>query len=127
VTVKDVRELKSIIGQDNLGLLIALRPSTEPMRVEAATGGFHHSILWERDFPRIQIMTIEELLQGQRPALPQGGKLRGFAKARRVETHGEQMMMGEAKETYVVGQGNGKFAGMLEDEESEELVGEIEE
>jgi site-specific DNA-methyltransferase (adenine-specific) len=127
VTVKDVRELKSVIGQENLGLLITLRPFTEPMRVEAATAGFHHSALWERDFPRVQIMTIEELLQGQKPDLPQGGKLRSFAKARRVGTYGEQMMMGEAKEAYVVGQNNGNFVATLEDEESEELVGEIDE
>jgi hypothetical protein len=41
------------------------------MRQEAATGGLYHSRLWNGDYPRIQILSIRELLEeGKRPELP---------------------------------------------------------
>jgi len=35
------------------------------MRKEAAEAGFYHSPVWNRDYPCIQILTIEELLNGK--------------------------------------------------------------
>ena len=40
------------------------------MRTEAASGGFFHSELWERDFPKIQLRTVAEMLAGQGFELP---------------------------------------------------------
>ncbi len=41
------------------------------MRQEASTAGLYHSELWNRDYPRIQILSIRELLvDGRKPALP---------------------------------------------------------
>jgi hypothetical protein len=38
---------------------------------EAATAGLYTSVMWKRDYPRIQILTIKDLLEGHRkPALP---------------------------------------------------------
>ena len=43
----------------------------EPRRLEADTAGFYHSELWNRDHPKIQILTIKDLLEeGKRPDLP---------------------------------------------------------
>jgi DNA modification methylase len=91
VGVRDIRELKAVIGDENLGLFITLEPPTEPMRVEAATAGFHSSPLWERDFPRIQIFTVAELLEGRQPELP--GKVSGFARAPRVRSRPAQITL----------------------------------
>ena len=34
------------------------------MRTEAATAGFYHSPGWNRDYPRVQILTVKGLLEG---------------------------------------------------------------
>jgi site-specific DNA-methyltransferase (adenine-specific) len=52
------------------------------MRVEATTAGFHSSPLWEREFPRIQIFTVAELLEGKQPELP--GRVDPFARAPKI-------------------------------------------
>jgi site-specific DNA-methyltransferase (adenine-specific) len=50
-----------------IGLFVALTPPTKPMLKEAATAGFYRAGNG-RDYPRIQILTIEDLLTGrQRP------------------------------------------------------------
>lgn len=100
IGVKDIREMKTVVGDDNLGLFITLRPPTEPMKVQATTAGFHHSPLWDRDFPKIQILTIEELLNGKSPDLPQSGRVRGFAQASRVQDSGSQLSLAEVQEAY---------------------------
>jgi len=96
VGVQYIRELKGVIGDENLGLFITLEPPTEPMRVEAATAGFHSSSLWERAFPRIQIFTVAELLDGKQPELP--GRVPSFARAPRLGGRGRQMAMSESSE-----------------------------
>jgi hypothetical protein len=40
------------------------------MLTEAASGGFFHSDLWGRNYPKVQIRTVEELLGGQQFELP---------------------------------------------------------
>ena len=54
-----------------IAVLITLEDATKPMRDEAkAVGVFHHD-LWNRDDPRIQIVTIREMIQdGKRLDLP---------------------------------------------------------
>ena len=53
-----------------MGLFIALEEPTREMLTEAASGGFYHSDLWQRDFPKLQIRTIGELLAGNGFDLP---------------------------------------------------------
>jgi site-specific DNA-methyltransferase (adenine-specific) len=40
------------------------------MREEAVSAGFYHSPGWGQDYPRIQILTIEELLHGAEAKMP---------------------------------------------------------
>ena len=49
---------------------IRCRPPTAPMNSEAASGGFYHSDLWQRDFPKIQLRTVSEMLEGKGFELP---------------------------------------------------------
>jgi len=70
ITVKDIRELKTVAGNDPIGVLLTLEHPTQPMRSEAAEAGFYESPLWQRKFPIIQILTIEEVLAGKQPNIP---------------------------------------------------------
>ena len=50
--------------------MVSLDQPTSDMRTEAASGGFFHSDLWNRDFPKIQIRNVAEMLAGQGFELP---------------------------------------------------------
>ncbi len=67
VSVPQVRDLKGVVEREKaaLGLFISLDEPTGPMRTEAASGGFFHSDIWQKDFPKIQIRTISEMLNGE--------------------------------------------------------------
>ena len=64
VTVRDIRDLRGVLEreQSQIGVLISLRESTQPMRT-AAAAGFYASP-WGRH-PRLQILTVAELLDGK--------------------------------------------------------------
>ena len=68
-----VRDLKGTIEREKaaIGLFVTLE---EPTQGDAA-GGEHrrayHSELWNRDYPRLQVLSIRELLEeGKKPSLP---------------------------------------------------------
>ncbi len=68
-----IRDLKGTIEREGaaIGILITLEPSTREMDIEASTAGKYHSEIWDRDYPRIQILSIEQLLAGAEVKLPQ--------------------------------------------------------
>jgi hypothetical protein len=72
VQVKDIRELRGVIEREKaaVGVLITLEEPTKPMRKEAADAGFYKSDFQDTKHPRIQILTIEDLLEGKRLDLP---------------------------------------------------------
>ena len=72
VSVAQIRELAGVMEREKaaMGLFITLAEPTRPMQQEAAAAGFYHSELWRRDFPKIQIRTITQLLAGHDFALP---------------------------------------------------------
>jgi len=41
------------------------------MLTEALQKGFYHSPGWNRDYPRLQIVTVEDLLNGKSIEMPQ--------------------------------------------------------
>ena len=43
-------------------------PPTKPMKARAAAAGFYSA--GGRDYEKVQILTIEELFDGKRPAMP---------------------------------------------------------
>ena len=57
-----------------MGLLVTLEPPTEPMVREAASAGFYVPEHFpDREYPRVQIATIEDLLSGNGPDVPRLG------------------------------------------------------
>lgn len=79
----DIRDLVGTIERENaaIGVFITLENPTKDMKTEAASAGFYHSPDWNRDYPKIQIMTIEELLAGA--AVQMTGKSQTYKKAQR--------------------------------------------
>jgi site-specific DNA-methyltransferase (adenine-specific) len=93
VGVNAIRELKAVAAKDALGIFITLEPPTGPMQTEAVSAGFYHSAGWNKDYPKIQILTIEELLHGKIVDMPpQTQTSVTFTKAQKVsQKEGEQL------------------------------------
>jgi site-specific DNA-methyltransferase (adenine-specific) len=75
------------------GILLTLEKPTKPMREEAADAGRYTSKLWhDKDYPKIQLLTIEGLINGTErvEAPPQSNP---FAKAQREAKPEKQQEM----------------------------------
>lgn len=68
----DVRDLIGTIEANyaSMGVFITLEPPTREMQTAAAAAGMYHSPGWDRDYPRLQILTIAELLAGAEVKMP---------------------------------------------------------
>jgi DNA modification methylase len=90
VGVTMIRELQSVIQREKapMGLFLTLSPPTEPMRIAATAAGFYET-LWGKH-PRIQILTIVELLDGKRPDMPLIDVAAAFRPAPRERREGDQ-------------------------------------
>jgi DNA modification methylase len=89
--VAHIRDLRGVIEREQaeIGLLITNREPTHPMRVEATAAGFYRSGSegvgsWGKH-PRIQILTIGELLDGRRIDMPPLSGNLTFRRAPRIE------------------------------------------
>jgi site-specific DNA-methyltransferase (adenine-specific) len=86
-TVNDamVKDLITTVEHEGagIGVFITLTPPTRPMIARAAAAGFYKTE-W-REYPKIQILTIEGLFEGKRPDLP-WLEPSDFRKAAREET-----------------------------------------
>jgi site-specific DNA-methyltransferase (adenine-specific) len=71
IGVTMVRDLIATVDRDKakMGLLITLAEPTSAMRKEAVTSGYYRTDA-QGDFAKIQIITIEELLNGKKPQMP---------------------------------------------------------
>lgn len=68
----DIRDLKGTVEREKaaMGVFITLESPSKDMKTEAATAGLYRSEGWGKDFPRLQILTIEELLSGAEVKMP---------------------------------------------------------
>jgi hypothetical protein len=86
VTSAHIRDLKGVMEREKakLALFVTLEEPTEPMNKEAATAAFYEPEHWQgRGVPKLQILTIDELLAGKRPELPRYAPEATFKKAPR--------------------------------------------
>jgi DNA modification methylase len=67
-----VRDLKGVLEREKaaIGVLISMQEPTEPMKTEAVTAGFFESETWGRKYPRVQLLTVAELLEGKAVDMP---------------------------------------------------------
>jgi site-specific DNA-methyltransferase (adenine-specific) len=88
VQVKSGHVTRSQIGDLNnararekaeVAIFVTLEPATAPMNKEASAAGFYEPP-YSRRVPRVQVLTIEELLEGKRPELPSVSAVDSFKK-----------------------------------------------
>jgi len=67
-----VRDLKGVLDREDaqIGVLITMQEPTQSMRTEAASAGFYESVAYQRKYPRLQILTVGDLLDGKRIDYP---------------------------------------------------------
>ncbi len=89
ISVAHIRDLRGVIEREQaeIGVLITLHPPTKPMRVEAKEAGNYESP-WGTSHPRIQIITINELLENKGIDSPPSKVNVTFKKAHKVMENG---------------------------------------
>jgi len=89
VNVAMVRDLAHVVGREKakIGVFITLADSTGPMRTEAVKAGFYETLYGK--YPKIQILTIDDLFNGKQPNIPLVDSA-SFKKAARESEGGEQ-------------------------------------
>lgn len=102
VSVKEIRDLNGVIEREKAagGIFVTLTEPTEPMRKEAIIAGFYRNNYLEKEYQKIQILTIEDLLSGKIPHLPIGYQEFYYKKAEKTksEAKGEkQIRLSEVK------------------------------
>jgi site-specific DNA-methyltransferase (adenine-specific) len=72
VAVKDIRELRDTIIRQKavMGIFITLEEPTSEMIKEVKVTEPYISPLWKHEYPKLQILTIEQLLNGVKPDIP---------------------------------------------------------
>jgi site-specific DNA-methyltransferase (adenine-specific) len=68
-----IRDLKGTIQREGaeIGLFITLEEPSKPMLLEASTAGVYTSPISGKDYPKIQILSIRQLLEEHtKPMLP---------------------------------------------------------
>ncbi len=75
-----------------LGLFLTLEPPTRGIVREALDAGDYESAFWKRRYPRVQIATVDDLLQGKRPNLTRIGT--AFAQAPLEQERADQLTLG---------------------------------
>ncbi len=92
-----VRDLKGVLEREKaaIGALITMQEPTAEMKTEAVMAGFYQSETWGRKYPRMQLLTVAELLAGKKiemPPIRQVGAT--FKKAPKATgTQGEQVKL----------------------------------
>jgi site-specific DNA-methyltransferase (adenine-specific) len=67
----DVRDLIGVLDTEKaqIGVLISLQETTSDMRSAAASSGFYKAP-WGKDYPRLQLLTVADLLSGKTVEFP---------------------------------------------------------
>ena len=88
VSAPMIRDLKGTVEREKaaLGVFISLVEPTREMVKEAASAGFYET--GGRKFPKMQLFTIAQLLDGRKPEVP-FGFVEGFRKAGREKASGQ--------------------------------------
>ncbi len=91
----DIRDLVGTLKRESaaVGVFITLESPTRDMLTEATSAGYFHSPGWNKDYPRIQIFTIEQLLRSVEVKMPP--QVGTFKQAQKVQQAGaEQTELG---------------------------------
>ncbi|MEW5988236.1 MAG: DNA methyltransferase [Chloroflexota bacterium] len=84
-----IRDLRGTVEREGaaMGVFITLEEPTRDMQTEAVAAGYYETP-WGKSYPRLQILTIQELLSGKQIAMPSTQMT--FKQAQRVKDEGPQ-------------------------------------
>lgn len=87
----DIRDLVGTVEREKaaIGVFITLEAPSRDMTTEAVSAGSYHSTMWNRNYPRIQILTIDDLLRGKVIEMPLNATTT-FKKAEAVKAEAEE-------------------------------------
>lgn len=91
----DIRDLHGTVDRENapIGVFITLEQPTSDMNKEALSAGYYTSELWRKDYPKIQILTVDQIFHGEQVQMPPAHGT--FKKAERVQkSEGSQSELG---------------------------------
>lgn len=93
MTVAHVRDLRGVVDREKaeIGVLLCMADPTKPMRAESASAGFYNSP-WGKKYPRLQILTIADLLNGKEIDYPPTGANVTFKKAPKSEEEEQEAL-----------------------------------
>ena len=82
-----ISELVGTINRESaaIGVFLTLEEPTAQMKQEAVTAGYYHSPGWNQDYPRIQILTVKNLLDGTARLEMPPAEFTTFKKAQQVK------------------------------------------
>jgi site-specific DNA-methyltransferase (adenine-specific) len=83
-----IRDLRGVLQREEteIGVLITLENPSRDMNTEAASTGLYQSEFWNKDYQRLQILTIEQLLAGAEVQMPpETGTFLAAQKVRKIE------------------------------------------
>lgn len=89
-----VRDLRGVIEREKaeIGVLISMQPPTKPMLKEAAEAGFYHVPGLRDKYPRLQILSIAQLLEGKRVEFPRFAADATFKRAPKARKAAEEQI-----------------------------------
>jgi len=73
VSSRDIRDLNGTVDREKnavIGVFITLEPPSRNMVLEALELGRYKSVVFKREYPKIQILTLEDLLNGAKVQFP---------------------------------------------------------
>lgn len=77
---RHVRELDSVVRREraDIGVLVTMREPTLAMRREASGAGNYVSVYWDERYPRLQLLTVRQLMGGEGVRYPRGDRVPGL-------------------------------------------------
>lgn len=93
VNASHIRDLKGVLERDKaqIGVYITLEEPTRPMKEEAVSAGFYEPEHFPgTSYPKIQILTIRELLEGKNVEYPRLAPVATFKRAKKQSKNQEE-------------------------------------
>ena len=83
----DIRDLRGVIDREGaaIGVFVTLESPSRDMMTEAATTGVYNSQFWARTYPKLQVLTIEDLFKGKTIDMPQTTNAATFKQAEKIK------------------------------------------
>lgn len=90
----DVRDLVGTVQREGaaIGVFITLEPATRDMKAEASSAGYYVSPGWGKEYPKLQILSIADLLYGAEVKMPPSyGTFKAAPRVQPTKSEAEQV------------------------------------